>query len=1356
MPHHDAVFGVGITMRIVLLAFVGSVVLGGPVDGGPSGSAAAPAAVILNQPDLPRQGAPSDPGRLATILQDAGWNCRLFSASELADSSRLNAARASLVVLPYGPVVPVEARESLLAHLQRGGSLITTGGYAFNEQVRRVDGRWVREETRLAEFRRAATAPDRSLLPDGRLESSTPLEVGGFSLDGRLRISGPNCRISREAHDGQQALRCALPAEGPDSGASAWADLPATPGRAYEVSAWVKTEKIVGRGIAFVAMYQYDAEGKLVTFRDFAAVRGTTPWTRYTFQFEPAPRVKRLHLSLGLYEARGTIWVDDLRLCDVTGLAYRPMNTATGTPRDGLETAPLALGMFDADYPLKRVTGARSAAGQSIVPAGLRIESPLSGWAASGTIGNDQARWIPLLETHDRYGRSRGPLAALLVHYNGPFRGSCWAYFGADNVDLLAEPGGPGERAFAGIARFLRHHCFLHNLATEHRLLRAGEPLQARVKVDDRGPSTWRGEVAFTLEPMSPAGSSPHREPATIHREVTLEPGTSQELRVEFPPLPEHSDLWRLTAQLTSGGAPIDEMTTGVVRENPSIRFLAPPLRFRDNYFTLGGRPLFLFGSDSYAESYNAACENPLTWAHELETARDFGVQLYENLQYNNPDESLTDADWRSFAALDQQVQRVRLVFMPGVLIGHNVAIGDERLARESRLCEEYARRFATSPSLLWYLNGDYVLDPSRHASDVRALWNRWLKTAYRDRAHWASTWGNSAAGLTWGDLDFPPVDSGRWADAAAVDRATFLEWLTRRWNASHAAAVRRHDSAHALTSEYYSIPMGCIDLPRTIDGQDVSNIGFFGPPGTDIDNLPGRLAFNDARLRGKGVSLGEYGVKTHPAWSAANGGQDYHLVRTPEEQRRLFMDVAHFALGMGACKVQNWCLLDDPTRVFPWGLFYPNEMVPKDIAFAHRNQSFLWRFFAPVFQPAPVAVCLANQLRRGNNEGLGMAVASRAFGDLIALSQPFNTVDDDHLDVLPAQTRVIFLPSPLTLADRACSTLLAWARGGGVLFLSGDLCRDEHRRPLKPERLRELAGLERLAERYPPYDRSQGSPVDVDLGPLGLGRHPLRPCLRVKPISAEVLARAADGAPVMVRNSLGKGLVYFLADPIEQSDDGADRILRRQLYEFVLKDAGRRTGTPIKPLFVEPHDSRIFALRQPTARGAVFVVANNRPTGGTTDVTLRSGTTTVIIRTADSWPALLHLAHDGRILAASTTGEVRVDRETLTMGRGLHALLALDRADLRRSEAIVLAPFEPGKRVLPARGGPWTVLIGDFHGGAWRTYETIAIKDGPAAVSLDADRATCLVLFCRPGQEASWTQVMERALTHPDELPTE
>lgn len=1358
MRRHDGVLGIGVWVRFCVLALIGGAAVGEEPDANSpaAGAAGAPVAVILDQPDLPRLGAPSDPRRIAAILQSAGWDCRLFSASKLADVSQLDAAAPGLTVLPYGPVFPVEARESVLAHLRRGCGLITTGGYAFNEQVRCVDGRWVREASRLADLRRRAAVEGRSLLPDGGLESSTPPPVEGFSLDGRLRVSGPACQISKDAHEGNHALRFSLPPAGGDSAAYAWADLAATPGRTFEISAWMKTKSVEGRGIAFVAMYQYDANDKLVTFRNFAEVRGATPWTRYAFEFEPAPTVKRLHLSMGFYQARGTMWVDGLRLIDVTGLAYQPMNTATGTPKDGLETAPLAIGMFDADFPLKRVTGVRSAPGQRIVPPDLHFESALSGWAASGVTGNDHARWVPVLEAHDRYGRPRGQLAAMLLHYRGPFRGSCWAYFGAENRDVLAEPGGVGEQALAGIARFLRHRCFLHNLKTDLRLYREGEPVRASVTVDHFGLSACRGAVEFALEPVGPPSSPPAASPAVIRRDVSLKARKGEDVRVEFPPLAATADRWRLTARLTTAGIPIDEMDTEVIREDPSIRSRAPDLRFADNYFRLGGRPLFLFGSDSYHESYDPSFGRPRQWARELETARDFGVQLYEILQYSRPNETLTDADWRAFAALDQQARRLRMVYMPGMLIGRNVAIGDRDLSAQSRLCEEYAKRFKASPALLWYLNGDYVLDPARHPAEVRALWNNWLRASYKDARDWRAMWGDSVSGRTWGDVGFPPAESNRWDDPAAVDWMTFLESLTKRWNAQHVAAVRRHDADHPITSEYYSIPLEGIDLPSTIDGQDVSNFGFFDRPETETRNLPTRIAFNDLRLRGKGVSLGEYGVKTHPAWTAANGAEDYHLVRTPDEQRRLFMNVAHLALGMGGCKVQNWCLADDPTRVFPWGLFYPNDMVPKDIALVHRDQSFLWRFFAPVFRPAPVAVCLANQLRRGDNHGLGLAVASRTFASLIALRQPFNTIDDDHLDALTPQSKVLFLPSPLAMADGAYAKLLEWVRAGGVAYLSGDFRRDEHRRPVKPERLRELAGLEQVAESYPPFDRSRGSTVEVDLGSLGLRRRALRPCLKANLAAGEALARGPDGSPVLIRGSVGKGLVYFLTDPIEQSDAESDGILRRDLYEFILADAGRRIGTPIAPLSVEPADARIAAFRQPTARGSVFVIANNRPPGGTTDVTVRQGGTSMTLQTADSWPAFLHVADDGRVLAVSAAGDASVNGERLTTGRGLHALLSLDRADLRRSEAVVLAPFEPGERTLTGRRGPWSVLIGEFQGGTWKTLETVAIPDGDPAVKLDADRATCLVVFCRPGQEAAGTKAMEQALTHPDQLPAE
>jgi hypothetical protein len=103
------------------------------------------------------------------------------------------------------------------------------------------------------------------------------------------------------------------------------------------------------------------------------------------------------------------------------------INTHWGEPRDGLEVSPTQLGLFDASFPLRRVAYAQTAS--PLLPEGWRWEGPFKGWAAVAPLF-EQARWVPLLNGYDRYGRLRGALGAMLYHYDGPFLGSTWAFFG--------------------------------------------------------------------------------------------------------------------------------------------------------------------------------------------------------------------------------------------------------------------------------------------------------------------------------------------------------------------------------------------------------------------------------------------------------------------------------------------------------------------------------------------------------------------------------------------------------------------------------------------------------------------------------------------------------------------------------------------------------------------------------------------------------------------------------------------------------------------------------------------------------------------------------------------------------------
>jgi len=1305
-------------------------------------------AAILCEPGLPTAGAPADPQTIATVLREAGFETTLVSAQSLADPAVLNRSRFDLVVVPTGPVFPAAARSTLTDFLRDGGDLMTLGGYAFDRLVRKVDGRWVDEEAFLAAEIEKRLAPGKGLVPDGGFESEES-PASQNALDGRWRRDAAHTSlVAEQPQEGPRCAKVAVPHGSAAQGAQFYTDVPAGPGAEYRIAAWMRSQDVSGPGYAFMAVYQYDTAGKMVAFRDFGTARGTTPWRQHLYTFTAQADVARLHVMLGLYNAQGTAWFDDFRLAEITGLAFEPMNTARGRPEDGLVVSPAQLGMFDASFPLKRVCGLRSAPGQHVVDFAVDVPCQARGWAASGVTGVDDARWIPLLEAYDTYSRPRGAAAALLVHYRGVYSGSCWMYCGVDNQDLFGDPHSELARTLQNAAKSMIRKTFLRNLTIDHRLYWPDEPVQAKVTVDNRGPRPQTVEVRFAWDEQLP-----------LSRKVQLAPGQSQEVSAEFGVQAGTAGLHRVRAVAWVDDKPIDGLVTGVVveggdrnqrrlglrpdpvgTESQPTKIPRPELWFEKDYFTLNGRPQFLFGSDDYAVTYQAAAENPWTWSQMLSGARDHGLDLYENLQYRGPGHTLRDEDWRDFSALNYLVQSKGLVFMPGMLIGEDAAAGPDELARQSDLCRQYAEHFCDTPGLLYYINGDYSLLRNPASPEVQRMWNDWLRQRYETpdklRAAWPGVTVPEVPGPgQWGDLSFPPPNSGRWDDPAAIDAMAFRHWLIQRWNAAHVDAVRQVDKRHPITSEYYQRPFGGIDLRLTIDGQDVSNVGFFAPPGEDLDALPIVLRWNDLRTRGKGVGLGEYGVKTHPAWLEQRGGSGYHIARTEEEQKQLFLAVACYALGMGASRVQNWCLRDDSTRVFPWGLFYPNGFVPKDVAYVHRNLSFAWRRFVPVDEPPAVTVCLASALRIGNADSLGLTVGSRTFADLLAMHYDFNTIDDECLAELPAATRVLILPSPLAISDRGFAELQKWIASGGTVLVTGDFSYDTRRQRKHIERLEQLAGVRFAAECYANVARAQGTDVQADLAGLGLGKAVLRPCMRIQPTTASVLGQSADGQPVLVRNRVGRGAVYFLTDPLELAEDEPSKRVRRDLYAAVLRAGG------VAPLPIEPNEPWLHVMKQPIQQGTVHVVFNTRLESGGAEVHLATAAGRVTLATRNRWPALAAVSREGRVLAVLTDGTARLNGQPLLEGQGLKLVSSLDGADLRQAEARLVAPFEPGTCQLPLPSGDFGAAFGEFQDGVWKVLEQQSLAAGSAAMALNPDRATCLILVADPKRLQHWGQ---------------
>jgi hypothetical protein len=1146
------------------------------------------------------------------------------------------------------------------------------------------------------------------------------------------------------AVEGQRCARVSLPTDGPLGSCTFYLDLAPEPDQTYEILVRLKAEEVTGDGFAYMAVYQYAEDGQLVEFRDFATRRGTHDWSQQRYVFSPSNRVARLRIQCGLYRAVGTAWFDDVRLANITGLAPVAMNTATGVPADGLVTRPEQIGIFDASYPLKRVRGMQSAAGQFVAAPDLRIDGELTGWVAEGVVGYDQARWIPLLQTFDRYGRNRGAAASMMLNYNGFYRGSAWAYFGVENLDLLADDDSPVAGLLPPLLRFLSAETYLHSLDTDRRLYRSGEPVRISVHAVNHGQRPQRADVEFRVI------GSPFEHPAearVLHtRDAQIDPGAEQVFDAEFAPEQFTADLYQIVARLSLDGKPVDEMTTGFVVEDREIHRSAAESRFVDNYFTHGGRPMFLFGSDDYSHTYRSAFENPLTWAQDHRAARDIGLQVYENLQYTHPGPELHEADWRAFRAMAQLTQKHNLVFMPGMLIGFNVAVDGPTLAAQSAICGQYAQQLGDTPALHYYINGDYRLDLSQSPAAMARLWTEWLTARYGSRERLAEAWGRPVEDRL-DQVPLPPLSSAAWQDVAAADRARFEVWLTRRWNDAHVEVIRQHDGQHPIMSEYYQRPHGGLDLPLTIGAQDVSDIGYFDEPGKDIDQLPLAIRFNDLRARGKGVTLGEYGVKTHPAWTVENGATHYHIRRSEEEQKRLFLAVAHYGLGLGAAKIQNWCLTDSPNRVFPWGMFYPHQHVPKDVAFVHRNQSVIWRMFAPRYEAPPLTLCLPDNLRLGNLQQLGIDVPYRAISGLMAGHFDFNVINDHHLDALPAATRVLLYPSPFAVEDDVYQRLLAWVRAGGTLIVTGDLSYDGDRQPTRRARLAELLGVMFQAEQYPHVERHRGNDLPVSFTFPPLESMSLRPCIVTTAQQAEVLGATDSGIPVLTRRSLGLGTVYWLADPLELDGQAASSAARRMLYAALIQHCG------IQPQRVHPAADWLHVMRQPTRRGNVHVLYNTRPDPGSESVVVETAAGDVTVNTRNGWPALVAVTDSKQVVAVNAYGQASVNNEPLIQGRGLKAALSLDGRDLRQSDAILIGPFETGNVQLPSRTADWVAAVGEFRGGQWTTLEQLTRLDGQIPLEIDEDRATCLILLCHPTQLDRWTDVLTNALQRPEQL---
>jgi len=1292
--------------------------------GFPTPERSAKANVAVFRDNVPVRGTASNPETLGGLLQSAGYEVEYLSAEQLSNPGQFSRERHDILVLPYGASFPAPAQKTLVSFLRRGGSFFSTGGYAFNNPLLKTSKGLLSESDALAGENGA------ELVRNGNFEGS----LEACKSDGWKIVRPECCSLdTAQARDGHQSAKVTV-RENEWWKEAFWEyEVGDVHDRdRYVFSCWTRTEDVSDRfdGYAYIHLEQLDDSHTPVDWvkPEVVRLRGTSDWARCereTVTCEEPPTmfvkpIKWVRVRFGLSKASGTLWVDQVSLRKKSSQIR--INTARGNPLiDSLHVSQEQIGAFDADYRLQRVSYLSTAPGQHVVKTPVRINAEATGPAACGVQGTNFARWTPLLNAYDGYGRLRGAAGALMRHYNGFYRKSHWAYFGIENRDLFAA-GDPDARSLLlEIFEALRQKLFLHEAQTNYACYRQGESVRVWTRVSNFSSRMQSAAVTITIS------ADPEEHDVFHHsQELTLEPDQTLLVTTTWSPGTFQFSRYGVEMELEQSGRKLDRVESGFVVWNEKVLSGGFLLHYGDNYLRYKDRAIFLQGSDDYIHNFIARYENPKTWFANVSKYRDNCLGVYENLMGSRGlDDVPPEEWWRQIDAMMQICQECKTIFFPGLLIFGDTAVGNRDLKHQQEFCRKFAERYKPASGLIYYLDGDLALRQP-NLPDLRKIFNDYLLERYGNAKRLAEAWSISPAKEPLGAI--PPLGgTERWEDARTFDNFIFRVNVVRRWLDAMAAAVRESDSKHPVSAEFYQRPWDGVDVVTGVGSLDIGSIGYFDRPGEDVYGYPQTFRFIDMRARGKSINDGEFGVRTHPAWEDAGG---YDTTRSAAEEQQLFLTLPHYAVGLGLSKMHNWCWAYPQDLVTGWGINYMWDLVGRDSLSVYRNTGLFFRQFDLKYESPQVFFLIADNHRMGGEGEEVREAQLNGIRILLDLHCNFAAIDESHLQDIPASCKVLVYPLPFCPDDATFERVLAFVQAGGILYVSGDVSYDSERKRTRLERLTNLLGVEFVAENYPNIKfPSHEADIRVRGGFSGLQDYRGFPCIRVRPVSAEVVAATPTGEAVITTNNVGKGRVFYSTDVLELHAPARTTDFGRRVYLGFLQWAG------VSRPFLSPDKPNIHYFRSTTRQGDELCTIVNRDDGAPTqEISFETKAGTVRLDVDRRMTGAIAVTAKGALQSLETSGKVSAQNEVYCRAENHLMLFSLDGRDIRDSEALCLLPMGEGVTQIRSRsmasGGQFEV--GEFRDGKWTGLENqqLGVNNGWLELKVTPDRNLSIILL--------------------------
>jgi hypothetical protein len=1250
--------------------------------------------VAIFRDTIPATGTASDPDYLRSLAGRAGYGCAFVDAACLADPDVLSYARFDVLVVPYGASFPAPAAESLLAFCREGGSLLSCGGYPLDRPMAQQNGQWVDV---------ADLTPDES-----KLQVLFDLGPGpaGWTLSGRDVPQGPAL-----AGEGRTAQSLKLATESLSGWVTAGSPtIDGLPEDSHLTAFWARADQ---DGVVLAmewgekdysrwrTMFTLSREWKLYGaphaelqyWHDNPSVGRGGPDDR--FHPESATQL-RFGLTAEFLRERQpyTVCVDQVLVGDDPFPTYRnvQLNSHHGSsnPATFLEPPPTAISICDASAPLDDVSYLAASPGQTLLLAGWRVDAPgAEGFSATGQTAQGhagaplKARWVPIADALDRYGRVRGTAFGIMHNFAGEYPGSSWAYSGISSLDLFRPGDAAGAALFRAALGRLIGGAFLFNGVAEPRCARRGETAHFRV----RAANLARRERELTVRLTVRSG---RRVLTRDQHSLRIPARSARPLDTDWMVPDDAGGLLTLRWELASEAQVLDRLGAGMVVWDEGQLAAGPRLTYDRCYFARDRGPEFLLGSQIYWGNSTVTGTDPLRWDRQLAQMADNGIKIARSFQSMGWAGSSGEAPWRPRDAMVQLAQAHGIsLFYSGVSWP---TTDPAEVAERAQTANQAAQRYRQSPA--WFI--DIVNEPSlkvgegkSDASEFRA----YLQAKYGTFEALREAWGAELTEASFDEVEIAPA-TGDWASLRAVDTNRFMAHKMRVWTAETAEAAHDADPARLVSVGHlqgFGDSHTMWDPIEASYDMDFANRHYYGAPwryGPELKQI-------DMRVLGKAPSTGEFGNTSHP-------GLRTHWVYAPEEVVDWhYSYTVHTCFGLGGAFCANWHWQDPIEDIFPCGLLL-QDGAPRPRFYTYRNLGVLFRQIRPRYEPPEVFFVIPTSHRFGASKAAVQEAMNRSLATLIGLHVEFGTVAEEQLASLPPSAKALVWPVPFCPEDETVTAMLQFVRNGGALYLSGDVSYDPLRRRTRTDRLAELCGVEFVAERYPALSRPAAPRAQVrpaDTSPLATALcadAPVAPCIEVRPVSAEVLAWAG-GIPAATLARVGRGCVLYAIDPLELHTEP------RSTLSAFLQEVG------VQRHALEPDLAEIHSHRVPGEDGALAQVLFNL-TDSRQTVTVGDLPVAAELGLAPKSGGAVIFDGAGRVTAVEGL-TLRLEGRKLFQADSTISLVSLSGKDLREATQFLLLPSRPGDVALSGpRFEGLRAAAGQVHDGKWVEYERLKL----------------------------------------------